>query len=367
LKFQEKRRRVDTTTTMTADDNDSKGVGGGDDDNGIIPKDFVEKGLDGITDDKQKTLIKDLYKLGQSHLFEGWVTSEGDDDAGGAGAVSAETKKKLASQLMELDAAYSDGGLVGYVKNARKLLENSKKGVNPLEGWVPSVPQGENFELNSPEYGEHERRGLLELGYVGFVLVAGGLGERLGYSDIKIGLPVETTTGTSYIQYYIEYILALQKRFANNRRMLPLCIMTSNDTNAKTVDLLERNHYFGMKKNQITIVQQGAGVPSLLDNNAKIAIDPDDPSTVLTKPHGHGDVHLLLYKHGVAKKWLSAGIRWLTTFQDTNGLAFHTLPLMLGVSSELNLVMNSLAVPRKAKQAIGGIAKLTNKETGETR
>ena len=45
--------------------------------------------------------------------------------------------------------------------------------------------------------------------------------------------------------------------------------------------------------------------------------------------------------------------------QDTNGLAFHTLPLMLGVSKELGLVMNSLAVPRKAKQAIGGIAKLT--------
>ena len=49
--------------------------------------------------------------------------------------------------------------------------------------------------------------------------------------------------------------------------------------------------------------------------------------------------------------------------QDTNGLAFHTLPLMLGVSKELGLVMNSLAVPRKAKQAIGGIAKLTKTGT----
>lgn len=56
-----------------------------------------------------------------------------------------------------------------------------------------------------------------------------------------------------------------------------------------------------------------------------------------------------------------------TTFlQDTNGLAFHTLPLALGVSSKMGLVMNSIAIPRKAKQAIGGIVKLQN-DAGEER
>jgi len=175
------------------------------------------------------------------------------------------------------------------------------------------------------------------------------------------------TTGTRYIQYYIEYILTVQTRYFGGK-MLPLCIMTSGDTNAKTVQLLEQNEYFGMNKEQITIVQQGDGVPALLDNDAKIALDPDDSTRVLTKPHGHGDVHELLYKHGVAKKWLSEkGIKWIVFFQDTNGLAFHTLPLMLGVSSKLGLVMNSLAVPRKAKQAIGAITKLDHKETGESR
>lgn len=57
-------------------------------------------------------------------------------------------------------------------------------------------------------------------------------------------------------------------------------------------------------------------------------------------------------------------ICWMFT-QDTNGLAFHVLPLMLGVSKELGLVMNSLAVPRKAKQAIGGITKLTKKDNSD--
>jgi UDP-sugar pyrophosphorylase len=151
-------------------------------------------------------------------------------------------------------------------------------------------------------------------------------------------------------------------------KKLPLCIMTSGDTNARTVDLLKTNDYFGMEPAQITLVQQGQGVPALLDNDARIAVEPDNPCKVQTKPHGHGDIHSLLYKEGVAKKWREQSIEWLVCFQDTNGLSFHTLPLMLGVSASMNnLVMNSLAVPRKAKQAIGGIAQLTKKHTGEVR
>uniref|UniRef100_A0A7S3L767 UTP--glucose-1-phosphate uridylyltransferase n=1 Tax=Amphora coffeiformis TaxID=265554 RepID=A0A7S3L767_9STRA len=141
--------------------------------------------------------------------------------------------------------------------------------------------------------------------------------------------------------------------------------MTSGDTNEKTIELLKYNNYFGMKESQITIVQQGAGVPALEDNDAKMCLAPGEPSLLLTKPHGHGDIHSLLHEHRVARKWKDSGIKWAVLFQDTNGLAFHTLPLMLGVSAKKNLIMNSLAVPRKAKQAIGGIAKLKNKKTGE--
>jgi UDP-sugar pyrophosphorylase len=87
--------------------------------------------------------------------------------------------------LEALDNAYPTG-LAGYIENARELLEKSRKGVNPLEGWKPSVPVGRNFELGSKEYRKMEELGRHQLGAVGFVLVAGGLGERLGYSDIKV-------------------------------------------------------------------------------------------------------------------------------------------------------------------------------------
>jgi len=324
--------------------------------------DGLEKLLPSVTD-AQSDLCRILcLELGQAHLFENW--GKGDKDA------SPAVKRRMIDQLLALDNAHPTG-LKGYINTAKKLLSASSKGENPLKGWTPSVPVGASFEIGSEEYNRVERIGRYELGSVGFVLVAGGLGERLGYGDIKIGLPIDQVTGKCYLQYYCEYIYALQAGYGASRAsgkdfLLPLCIMTSRDTNDKTVALLKKNDYFGLKKSQITIVQQGDGVPALMDNNAKIALDPDHEYRIMTKPHGHGDVHALLYKHGVARKWVEKGINWITFFQDTNGLAFHSLPLVIGVSVEKSLVMNSLAIPRKAKQAVGAIAKLTNAE-GETR
>lgn len=184
--------------------------------------------------------------------------------------------------------------------------------------------------------------------------------------SIQIGLPTELATGTSYIQFYIETILAFQARYAESGTKLPLCIMTSGDTNDKTVALLRANNYFGMDKDQITIVQQGQGVPALCDNDAHIALDDNDPYDIQMKPHGHGDIHALLHSNGVAKAWRSQGMKWTVFFQDTNGLAFHTLALSLGVSSKMGLIMNSITCPRKAKQAIGAITKLTKGDQQKT-
>ena len=310
----------------------------------------------GLIPDEHFQLCCELYTQGgQTHLFKDWDI------------LPLEERAKFAKQLYELDQEYGPGLMV-YIKNAKQLLLNSQKGVNPLANWKPAVPVGKAFDLGTNNYDNMEKHGLQHMGKVGFVLVAGGLGERLGYSSIKVGLPTELATETRYLHYYIQYIVSVQAKYAPRGRKLPLCIMTSGDTNTKTVELLKKNGYFGMEASQITIVIQGQGVPALADNQAKFVLDENDPTKIVTKPHGHGDIHALLYKNQVCKKWKEQlGIEYMCLFQDTNGLAFHTLPVMLGVSSQLNLIMNSLAVPRKAKQAIGAVTKLKNSKTGELR
>ena len=126
--------------------------------------------------ESQVKLAKTLCANGQAHVFAAWNTAS--DDA----------KLASISQLERMDKAYPSGGLAGYISNAKELLENSRKGVNPLEGWKPSVPQGENVSIGTSEFDALEQKGISEIGKCGFVLVAGGLGERLGYGGIKVSL-----------------------------------------------------------------------------------------------------------------------------------------------------------------------------------
>lgn len=59
-------------------------------------------------------------------------------------------------------------------------------------------------------------------------------------------------------------------------------------------------------------------VPCLIDNDAHLALDSSDPFTLQTKPHGHGDVHGLLHRSGLAKKWQNRGLKWVCFFQVRN-------------------------------------------------
>lgn len=289
-------------------------------------------------------------ELGQQHLFEGW-----------AGSGAAQGKARLLAQLRGIDQSIT-GGLGGYVQRARALLADAAKGVNPLDGWTPEVPQGRVLEPGSDEHLRLEKVGVEEISGCCFVVVAGGLGERLGYSGIKLQLPTDLATGTQYIELYCKQILALQARYGKGAT-LPLAIMVSDDTAKKTQALLEEHGNFGLAPGQVTLMKQEK-VPALMDNEARIALEDDDPYCVQAKPHGHGDVHSLLHSTGTAARWLSEGRKWVFFFQDTNALAFHSLPALLGTSAELGLQVNSTAVPRKAKQAIGGIVKLSHSASG---
>lgn len=195
-----------------------------------------------------------LIGIDQQHLFENWDPPGINDDK----------KHAMFKQITSLSTNYlpEEGGLIAYIRNARILLENSKMGLNPLEGWTPEVPTGTNLDPFTPEYDRFEQLGLVEVGKCGFVLVAGGLGERLGYDGIKISLPTETLTNTSYIELYCQQILAIQQRYGrlevdgdeeSERMAIPLAIMVSDDTEALTRDLLQRNSFYGLKVSSVNV------------------------------------------------------------------------------------------------------------------
>mmetsp|Transcript_438 Transcript_438/g.1471 ORF Transcript_438/g.1471 Transcript_438/m.1471 type:complete len:583 (+) Transcript_438:178-1926(+) len=301
----------------------------------------------------EETLSQPPYN--QAHLFEG---------------ATPEQKEAIVAQLSELDGKLAGGGLQGYLSRARDLLQDAKSGTNPFEGKTPEVPDGVWLDKGdsgpgSEAYAEYERLGMAEVGKCAFCLVAGGLGERLGYPGIKIGITAEVTTGVTFIETYAKFILAFQsyarESTGDSYLELPLAIMTSGDTHAPTLELMEANNNFGLSSSQLTIMKQEK-VPALMDVDARIAVKD---GVVETKPHGHGDVHALLYQHGLPRYWARQGKEWLVLFQDTNPLPFRSLCALLGVSVKKNFVMNSVAVPRIPGEAVGGIARLVDGTSGQ--
>lgn len=261
-----------------------------------------------------------------------------------------------------MDDAYP-GGLLSYLSKARALLEDAHAGVNPFADYQAKVPEGEHlaYEDDPEQYIAAEERGFEKAaaGLV-FVLVAGGLGERLGYSGIKLSLETELCTEQNYLEFYVRYIQALQdlvrERQGQPDLTLPLVIMTSGDTDPMTRKLLEENDYYGMK-DQLTIVTQDK-VPALRDGAAGLALEDDDRWTVQTKPHGHGDVHHLLFREGLIDKWEQENKSHVVFLQDTNALVVNSILAATGVSVERGFQMNSICIPRLAGEAAGAIASL---------
>lgn len=275
-----------------------------------------------------------------------------------------EEKKKFIEQFNYLEKA-TPGGIKDYIKRAKILLEESKNNINPFKDYTPEVPLGFDIKVGSDQFYELDKLGFEQIENTVFVLVAGGLGERLGYPDIKIGIETDLITKRKFIEIYIEYIKAFENRIKKNKKkdenwFIPLCIMTSDDTHNKTLELLNKNKNFGLKENQISIVKQEK-CPAILDNECHLALIKDK-LILETKPHGHGDIHYLLYKSEKVKNWIKEGKKYLVLFQDTNILSFNCIPSSIGTSIKLNLDINSICVPRKPKDAIGAICKLVKKD-----
>ena len=110
----------------------------------------------------------------------------------------------------------------------------------------------------------------------------------------------------------IQYILAIQKRFCGEGKMIPLCIVTSIDEYAALVKFLQDNEKFGLGPGQITLLKEPTRMPAFIDRDAKLALSPIDPYKLIVKPHGSGDVHSLLHKNKVTERWHESGTKWFT-------------------------------------------------------
>ena len=300
---------------------------------------------------EEKVVLELLHELNQDHIIAKYNIS------------TTKEKKNFIIQFNELDKVCR-GGIKDYLQRAKLLLEASKNKVNNFSDTTIEIPDDiPHIEIGSDEFFELDQLGFNQLKDTVFVLVAGGLGERLGYTGIKIGLQNDLITLRTYIEIYTDFIKAYEDRIRKKVKekldeewYIPFCIMTSDDTHDETISLLKAHNHYGMRPGQIILLKQNK-IPALLDNDCHMALELNK-LLIETKPHGHGDIHYLLFKSGKAKQWNEEGKKYMVQFMDTNVLAFNCIPASIGASVKFNYDLNSIVVPRRPKDAIGAICRL---------
>ena len=152
---------------------------------------FSNNAATGLFSDPEILLARELISDGQSHLFSDW------DEPG----VGDHEKRRFMAALLNAHLAYP-GGLTAYTRNARLLLAEAASGANPFEGCTPAQPDLVDLSSFGPDYDAAEAEGLKCFADSAVVLVAGGLGERLGYHGIKLDIPVEVKVeqGTAILE-----------------------------------------------------------------------------------------------------------------------------------------------------------------------
>lgn len=119
-----------------------------------------------------------------------------------------------------------------------------------------------------------------------------------------------------------------------------------------------------MPADQVYVTMQNC-IPAVRNLQGEIACDPS--GHIIRKPHGHGDIHLCLYRVGnplfvhwkdkIIDQWVEKyDLNRIIFFQDTNTMSFHTMPSVIAISTRNNAHMVSTCVKRRPHEQVSLIS-----------
>lgn len=224
--------------------------------------------------------------------------------------LSGEQKELLLKQIESTDfspLASLEGG----------KHENVRGTITPL--GVMQLPQIKEREAEFREIGLDAIR----KGKVGAVLLAGGMGTRLGSDDPKGMYNIGLTRDVFIFQRLIENLMDVVKEAGV---FVPLYVMTSDKNHEATVKFLKEHDFFGYKKEAVTFFMQE--MAPACDYEGKVYLE--EKWKISTSPNGNGGWYTSMHKWGVAQKAMADGVEWLNVFAVDNVLQRIADPCFVG-------------------------------------
>lgn len=188
----------------------------------------------------------------------------------------------------------------------------------------------------------------IRLGEVGAVLLAGGMGTRLG-SDAPKGMYDIGLTKPVYIfERLIENTMEIVRQ---SGAWIPFYIMTSDKNHEATVRFFQEHDYFGYDREYISFFRQEMAPAS--DYDGKVYMEAK--SKISTSPNGNGGWFISMERSGIAQKAREAGVKWLNVFSVDNVLQRIADPCFIGAVIATGSAVGSKVVKKVARDEKVGV------------
>ena len=224
-----------------------------------------------------------------------------------------------------------------------QAAETGKRGIiAPIKAMtIPEISMGrERFERIGME--------AVKAGKLGAVLLAGGMGTRLG-SDAPKGMYDIGISKPVYIfQRLIENLMKVVEKAGN---YIQLFVMTSEKNHDATVGFFKEHDYFGYDKEYIAFFKQDMAPAA--DFDGKVYMEAKD--SIATSPNGNGGWFLSMKKSGLLGLVEKRGIEWLNVFAVDNVLQSIADPVFAGAVLEGGYSVGSKVIRKVNPQEKVGV------------
>ncbi|MBQ3905754.1 MAG: UTP--glucose-1-phosphate uridylyltransferase [Lachnospiraceae bacterium] len=181
----------------------------------------------------------------------------------------------------------------------------------------------------------------IKAGKVGALLLAGGMGTRLGSDNPKGMYNVGITRELYIFECLIGNMLDVVKQAD---AWFHLFIMTSDKNNDATIHFLTEHNFFGYNKDYVHFFKQEMAAAT--DYNGKIYLE--EKGKLSTSPNGNGGWFISLKKNGLLDLVHEQGIEWFNVFAVDNVLQRIADPCFIGATIQKNCVVGAKVVRKAA-------------------
>ena len=255
--------------------------------------------------------MKVLEEHNQTHVMRGF------DD------LTSAQQETLLNQIADLQ--WDDIALAG------NQTEIPLGEITPIEGM-----DVEEIDAKREEYAKIGYEAIKE-GKVAALLLAGGMGTRLGFDKPK----GELNVGIDKTLYIFQCLINNLMDVANVAgKTVPLYIMTSEKNNDETIRFFEEQNYFGYPKEDVAFFVQE--MAAAVDYDGKLLME--EPGRLATSPNGNGGWFSSLQKAGLLEDVHKRGVEWINIFAVDNVLQRICDPAFIGATIESGKVSGSKVV-----------------------